>query len=139
MQFFPSLWHLFITRHSLDILIEEVHSELQEQVTKCKIPCFHVQPMHLCRQCKKAVSVNNSTIPTSVSWWISIARSSRKRILRRLCFHRCLSVHRGVSVSVQEGSPSRGVSVWGGLCPGGASVQGVIYARGVSENFALPL
>ena len=33
----------------------------------------------------------------------------RKRSLRRLCFHRCLSVHRGVSVQ-------------GDICSGGVSV-----------------
>ena len=49
--------------------------------------------------------------------------TARKRSLRRLCFHRCLSVHRGVSV--QGESPSRGVSVQrGGLCLGWASVWG---------------
>ena len=38
--------------------------------------------------------------------------TARKQSLRRLCFHKCLPVHRG--------SLSRGVSVqWGGLCSGG--------------------
>ena len=61
--------------------------------------------------------------------------TARKRSLRRLCFHRCLSVHGGglyggslssvVSVQgrglcLREGSLSKGgVSVRGGLCPGG--------------------
>ena len=68
--------------------------------------------------------------------------TARKRSLRRLCFHRCLSVHGGSSVSVQGvsiggrgwspsrgclsrgplpwESLSRGVSVQGGLCQGDA-------------------
>ena len=56
---------------------------------------------------------------------------TRKRSLRRLCFHRCLSVHRGSQslsrgVSAQGGSLSRvwvsvwGVSVQGGLCLAGS-------------------
>ena len=51
--------------------------------------------------------------------------TARKRSLRRLCFHRCLSVHRG-SLSRGE-SLSRwgeGVCPGGSLCPGGISVQG---------------
>ena len=65
-----------------------------------------------------------------------------------LCFHRCLSVYRGVSVSFQgglcaggslsRGSPSRGFSVWGsrvsvpgGLCLGGSLSRGSLF-RGVS-------
>ena len=62
----------------------------------------------------------------------------RKRSLRRLCVHRCLSVHRGggVSVSVQGGLCPQGVFVQGslclrGLCPGGVCVQRV-SVRGVS-------
>ena len=64
--------------------------------------------------------------------------TARKRSLRRLCFHRCLSVHGGISIQgglcPREGSLSKGgVSVQGrGLCPregslskGGVSVQGV--------------
>ena len=50
--------------------------------------------------------------------------TARKRSLRRLCFHRCLSVHGG-------GGLYGGVSIQGGLCPregslskGGVSVQG---------------
>ena len=38
--------------------------------------------------------------------------TARKRSLRRLCFHRCLSVHGGEGWSL-----SSGVSVSGGLCP----------------------
>ena len=81
--------------------------------------------------------------------------TARKRSFQSLSFHRCLSVHRGISVSVQGrgslsrggglypggslcrvpgvsvqwGSLCRGVSVWGGLCLGvsvqGVSIQGV--------------
>ena len=74
-----------------------------------------------------------------------------KQSLRRLCFHRCLSVYRrGVSVSAQGGLHPRGVSVQGGLhlrsslsgglCPGGSlsqrslsgvSVQGVPIPGGL--------
>ena len=67
-----------------------------------------------------------------------------KRSLRRLCFHRCLSVHRGGLGLFPGGSPFRGfsvqrasvqwVSVQGGLCPGGlcpgVSVQWGLCPRG---------
>ena len=43
--------------------------------------------------------------------------TARKRSLRRLCFHRCLPVHSG-------GSLSGGVICLEGLCPGRVSVQG---------------
>ena len=60
---------------------------------------------------------------------------TRKRSLRRLCFHRCLSVHRGSrslsrGVSAQGGSLSRvwvsvqGVSVWGVSVQGGLCLTG---------------
>ena len=57
-------------------------------------------------------------------WRTEALITARKRSLRRLCFHRCLSLHR-VSVSVQEGLCSEGVSVRGslssrGLCVGGS-------------------
>ena len=42
--------------------------------------------------------------------------TARKRSLRRLCFHRCLSVHRGRGLSLCSG---------GGLCPGGSLSMGV--------------
>ena len=66
------------------------------------------------------------------TFYILLIFTVRKRSLRRLCFHRCLSVHRGVSISVQGGlhpvgggeSPSRGVSVQGCLCPEGVSARG---------------
>ena len=78
--------------------------------------------------------------------------TARKRSLRRLCFHRCLSVQRegGVSVvSVQGGlCPGRSLSgvffLGGGLCPGGSlSRQGVSVhgdlcpGRGVSAQGGL--
>ena len=59
--------------------------------------------------------------------------TARKRSLRRLCFYRCLSVHRGGGVlhpgggfSIGGGSPSRGGSPSGGgvLHPGGGSPSG---------------
>ena len=52
--------------------------------------------------------------------------TTRKRSLRRLCFHRYLSVHRGVSVSVR-GFWSMGVSVRGGLSPGVLCPGGLWY------------
>ena len=64
--------------------------------------------------------------------------NARKRSLRRLCFHRCLSVHRG-SLSkgglcprdlCPRGSLSRGVSVWG-LSVQGVSVQGISVQGGL--------
>ena len=70
--------------------------------------------------------------------------TARKRSMRRLCFRRCLSVHRGVSVQgvFVWGFLSREVSVHGGLCPGwslsrrvpvqGVSVQGGLCPRGGS-------
>ena len=48
--------------------------------------------------------------------------TARKRSMRRLCFRRCLSVHRGglcPGGSLSGGFLSREVSVQGGLCPGG--------------------
>ena len=57
-------------------------------------------------------------------YWFSRLFTARKRSLRRLCFHRCLSVHRGVSVSVQGGLHHgveislQGVSIQGRLWPG---------------------
>ena len=55
-----------------------------------------------------------------------ILATARKRSLRRLCFHRCLSVHRGPGgVSVQ-----RGVCL-GGLCPEGSLSRGCL-SGGVS-------
>ena len=64
--------------------------------------------------------------------------TTRKRSMRRLCFRRCLSVHRGVSVqgvlclgffcpgrSLSRGVFVQGVFVQGGLCPGGSLSRGV--------------
>ena len=57
-----------------------------------------------------------------VSWFDAssyrVIFTARKRSLRRLCFHRCLFVHGGGSWYVS------GVSIQGGLCPGGISVKG---------------
>ena len=50
--------------------------------------------------------------------------TARKRSLRRLCFHRCLSVCLGGSLS-KEGSLYRG-----DLCPGVISVQGISVLEG---------
>ena len=41
--------------------------------------------------------------------------TARKRSLRRLCFHRCLSVHRGGGLGICPG----------GLCPGGSLSRGM--------------
>ena len=99
----------------------------------------------------------NYTVGVTKCKWLKNREviTAHKRSLRRLCFHRCLSVHwGGSSVSVPRGSLSgrgalsrgslsrgslsrQGVSVWGvsvqrgylsrgGLCPGGSlSRQGV--------------
>ena len=82
--------------------------------------------------------------------WMENITTVCKRSLRRLCFHRCLSVHRGslcpgeslskgVSVlgfSVQEGLCQEGSlsreSLSGGLCPWGSQ------SRGVSVRETLP-
>ena len=63
--------------------------------------------------------------------------TARKRSLRRLCFHRCLSVHGGVFGLCPGGSPLGGVvSIQGGLCPGGLCpgdlCPGASRSRGVS-------
>ena len=59
---------------------------------------------------------------------------TRKRSLRRLCFHRCLSVHRG-SRSLSRGvSVQEWVSVQVGLCPGRVSVQGVSVWQGLCQG-----
>ena len=61
--------------------------------------------------------------------------TTRKRSMRRLCFHRWLSVHRGrVLVSVQGVSVQVEVSVrgGGGLCPGEGSLSGGVSVRGGS-------
>ena len=64
--------------------------------------------------------------------------------LRRLCFHRCLSVNEGgfglcpggVSVwgSLSGGSLSRGVPVQGGLCLGGLCPWGVSVQGGLCQG-----
>ena len=68
--------------------------------------------------------------------------TARKRSLRRLCFHRCLSVHEGLCPEGcfcpgggvylgglcpggLSGGSVQGVSVWGSLCPGGVLSRGV--------------
>ena len=59
--------------------------------------------------------------------------TTHKRSLQRLCFHRCLSVHRGSlprGVSVR-GVSVQGISVQGGLCPGGLC-PGWVLSRGIS-------
>ena len=60
--------------------------------------------------------------------------TARKRSLRRLCFHRCLSVHMGGLCPGGGGSLSRG---WGFLyrgvlCPGGPLSRGRSLSRGMS-------
>ena len=57
--------------------------------------------------------------------------TARKRSLRRLCFHRCLPVHRGGGVQAQaQGKVSpQGVSMPRGVCLGGCPGPG---PRGVS-------
>ena len=58
--------------------------------------------------------------------------TTRKRSLRRLCFHRCLSVYRGVSVC-PGGSLSRWVSAQGGSLSRG-SLSGRVSAKGESPS-----
>ena len=50
--------------------------------------------------------------------------SASERSLRRLCFHRCLSVHGGV------------LCPGGCLCPGGVSVQGETSRAGTCGRYA---
>ena len=75
--------------------------------------------------CQETISKNNfsrSLYYRPVVCVEKIIFTARKRSLRRLCFHRCLSVHMGVlgldggspsggGVSLSRGSPSVGVSV----------------------------
>ena len=74
--------------------------------------------------------------------------SARKWSLRRLCFHRRLSVHKGRSqslsgwshplgVSVQWFSVQGGVSVQGSLCPGGSLSGGLCPGRSQSRGFSV--
>ena len=52
--------------------------------------------------------------------------TAHKRSLRRLCFYRCVSVHRGGGFSILGGSPS-----WGGFSiPGGFSILGGVSIPG---------
>ena len=54
--------------------------------------------------------------------------TARKRSLRRLCFHRCWSVHGGGLCPgglCPGGFSVQGVSVQGDLCPGGSLSRGV--------------
>ena len=64
--------------------------------------------------------------------------TARKRSLRRLCFYRCLSVHRGGcpskgGFSIRGGSPSKGgFSIQGGFSiRGGSPSGGILHPRGV--------
>ena len=69
-----------------------------------------------------------------VGYWITVQYfvTARKRSLRRLCFHRCLSVHSGGGPRfLSRGSLSGGVSVWGGLCPGGLCPGGLCLGVGL--------
>ena len=59
---------------------------------------------------------------------ILIIITAPNRSLRRLCFHRCLSVHRGRDLC-QGGFLSRG-SLSGGLCPGDLCPQWDLYPVG---------
>ena len=61
--------------------------------------------------------------------------TTRKRSLRRLCFYRCLSVHRGGF------SIGGGFSIWGGSPSGGGALHpgggvGVLHPGGV--GFSIP-
>ena len=57
--------------------------------------------------------------------------TARKRSLRRLCFHRCLSVQGGLSLCAGE------VSVQGSLSRGGVSVHGVSVQRSLSRGVSV--
>ena len=79
--------------------------------------------------------------------------TARKRSLRRLCFYRCLSVHRGEGspsgggvlhrggspsggFSIPGGAPSGGVSIWGGSPSGGFSIRGGLSIRSMCGRYA---
>ena len=66
--------------------------------------------------------------------------TSRKWSLRRLCFHRCLSVHGGLSLCPGSlcpgGSLSRGSLSRGGLCPG-VLCAGVLWPGGLCPTGSL--
>ena len=79
----------------------------------------------------------NYTVGVTKCKWLKNREviTARKRSLRRLCFHRCLSVHGRGDGGLGPGGlwlgglcPGRAVSVQGGLCAGG-SVQGVSVQR----------
>ena len=64
--------------------------------------------------------------------------TARKRSLRRLCFYRCLSVHRG-GFSIRGGSPSQGgFSIQGGSPSGGSPSGGVLHPGGFSIRGGSP-
>ena len=50
--------------------------------------------------------------------------TARKRSLRRLCFHRCLSVHRG---GMCGGGCGMGCAWWGGMLARGHACQGRVW------------
>ena len=66
---------------------------------------------------------------------ILIIITAPNRSLQRLCFHRCLSVHRGRDLC-QGGFLSRG-SLSGGLCPGGLCPQWDLYPVGYLSGGSL--
>ena len=64
----------------------------------------------LCDDASDSVLIENNGVVTA-----------RKRSLRRLCFYRCLSVHRGDMCGTW----------WGGVCGRGACVAGGVHGWGV--------
>ena len=76
----------------------------------------------------------NYTVGVTKCKWLKNREviTARKRSLRRLCFHRCLSVHGRGGWGLCPGGLRPGGLWLGGLCPGRAvSVQGGSLCRGV--------
>ena len=67
-----------------------------------------------------------------VGYWITVQYfvTARKRSLRRLCFHRCLSVHSGGVLGFCPGGLSLGGSLSGGVSVRGVSAQGALSGGG---------
>ena len=87
----------------------------------------------VCHQLKKSTILSGTHIFTA-----------RKRSLRKLCFHRCLSVHREKGVCMVEGHALKRVCVTGGMHGGGhvwwghashgACVEGACMAGGMHDR-----
>ena len=98
-------------------------TELRNSSVKITMPSTQLLPFPLLL---KTSVVVGSDLPNSR--WMNFVVTSRKRSLRRLCLHRCLSVHRGISVSVGGGAPS------GALCSGGSPSGGSLSRGSLSRG-----